>query len=234
MSRMISSKLLSQLCLAADCKGEPSYVVCRSLLELAESGDAVAAARIFAAVPECDIDAVASAETRAPIVEGVACREVEGRTAYFDDQGHRFTDFFLSGGTMREGRAEVETETGYGLIDKNGNFVLHPEFEELRWDDYYNVTVAMSFGRWNVYDRMGVKLTDTDYDWLGEYGEGLCLAVLQGKCGFIGLDGKISVPAVWDDASSFVNGRATVMRDGTSYTINTKGELINNDQYALQ
>lgn len=42
---------------------------------------------------------------------------------------------FLWADDFREGRAEVECKSGFGVIDKQGEFVVNPCFEQIEWDD---------------------------------------------------------------------------------------------------
>ena len=46
------------------------------------------------------------------------------------------------------------------------------------------------------------------------------------KCGYINKQGEIVIPLIYDDASSFINGRAYVERDDMSFYIDKKGEVI--------
>lgn len=159
--------------------------------------------------------------------EGIYCIETENGWVYTTADGKPLVnEVFTYGEPMREGRAEVSTSDGWGVIDKQGHFVMPPMFEELHWDDYNNVIMAMEFGKWNVYDRNGQRLTKRSYQWLGEYNNGLCLAQRGGKCGFINLAGEMVIQPVWDDASGFSSGRATVYCDNKPYTIDTSGKII--------
>ena len=60
-----------------------------------------------------------------------------------DDNGFGFVDTdnnpvipaqFVWAGDFREGRAEVQTQTGMGLIDRRGCYVIPPEYEIVDYD----------------------------------------------------------------------------------------------------
>lgn len=69
------------------------------------------------------------------VFEGLVCVE--------DDNGFGFVDTdnnpvipaqFVWAGDFREGRAEVQTQTGMGLIDRRGCYVIPPEYEIVDYD----------------------------------------------------------------------------------------------------
>lgn len=60
----------------------------------------------------------------------------EGLYGYADCQDQVvITPRFLWADDFREGRAEVECKSGFGVIDKRGEFVVNPCFEQIEWDD---------------------------------------------------------------------------------------------------
>lgn len=129
----------------------------------------------------------------------------------------------LSAVVFREGRAEVETPDGKGLIDREGRYILEPIYEEVAWDDYWGLAAVMSEGRWSLLDRQGTLLSENHYDWLGECSEGFVLAQKDGRCGFLDAQGRETIPFVYDDATSFREGVSFVMRGGESFFIDAKG-----------
>ncbi len=161
--------------------------------------------------------------------------EREGVVCCSSSQGVRYTDSdnnpiieqtFIWGEPLREGRAVVQTENGYGLIDKQGHYLLPPRFEELSWNETTGVCVAMVDGRWSMYDREGVLLTDTTYDWIGEACGNLYPMEEDGQSGFLDCNGQVAIPAEWDYAESFAETLTTVKRDGTTHIIDSQGQLI--------
>ena len=127
---------------------------------------------------------------------------------------------------FHEGRAEVETESGAGLIDKEGRFILPPVYEEVCWDDYNNRIYVEEQGKWSMLYRDGSPVNQETFDWMGECCEGLILVMRNRKHGFITLDGKIAIPLQYDDASSFSEGVAEVMLNGERFCIDHNGEKV--------
>lgn len=150
-----------------------------------------------------------------------------GGWMYVDGRGRAVIDAVWSAASPFRGeRAEVETRSGKGLIDPTGRAVLDPVYEELIWDDYWNVVSLMADGQWGLADRNGSRLTRESYDWLGECSEGMVLAQRDGKCGFIDTSGRLAIPFLYDEASSFAEGLALVTIGGRSFFIDAKGEKI--------
>ncbi len=159
--------------------------------------------------------------------EGVIFTQTPTEATYTTTDGQPLNSVkLLSGEPLREGRAEVEAESGRGLIDKCGAFVLEPRYEELVWDDMTGVCVAMRDGEWNMYDRDGVRLTRQSYEWIGEASDGLFPMVEEGRCGFLASDGREVIASEWDEASSFDERVSRVVRDGMTYVIDNKGFVV--------
>lgn len=159
--------------------------------------------------------------------EGVVCHQTSQGVCYTDWGGVPLFDMeFLWGEPMREGRAEVETESGRGLISKSGEFVLQPIYDELMWDEMTGVCIAMRDGVWAMYDREGVRLTTADYEWIGEPTDGLFPMIENDRCGFLSPQGCEVIASEWDEASSFGASMAEVKRDGATYIIDNKGFVV--------
>jgi hypothetical protein len=150
-----------------------------------------------------------------------------GGWTYVDNYGRTLTNtVWLSASPFRKQRAEVESRTGKGLIDIMGRTVLQPVYEELVWDDGWGVASVMTDGQWSLLDRNGILLTDESYDWLGECSEGLILAQRNGLCGFLDTSGRLVIPCIFEDASSFAEGCSLVTMNGKSFLIDAKGKRI--------
>ncbi len=157
----------------------------------------------------------------------VRCVRDGGGWMYVDRMGRAVIDAVWTAATpFRGGRAEVETRAGKGLIDIRGREVLSAIYEEVMWDDYWDIATVMTEGRWSLADRDGRVLTAESYDWLGECSEGLVLAVRGGRCGFLDTAGREAIPCIYDDASSFSEGCALVSLGGESFFIDPRGRRI--------
>ena len=73
---------------------------------------------------------------------------------------------------------------------------------------------------------MGRRLTSEAYDWMSDPREGFIITRRSDKYGYINLAGGQAIPARFDEAYSFENGKATVAADNDSFHIDTKGDKI--------
>lgn len=93
----------------------------------------------------------------------------EGLVCVVDEEGYGFVDTdnnpiiapqFLWAGDFREGRAEVETPTGMGLIDRAGNFIIPPEYEIVDYHTHSSVAHVRLGGKWAIFDYLGRRITE--------------------------------------------------------------------------
>ena len=149
------------------------------------------------------------------------------RDGFADRHGHPLgRQTFLLAGDFYEGRAAVLTETGWGLLRRDGTYALPPDREQLEWYGPDNVATAARDGLWHLFDRCGRQLTETGADWMGEPSEGRILFRRGSRFGFIGLDGRPVTPLRFDEAYSFRNGQAWVRIQGDSFRIDPDGHRI--------
>lgn len=73
----------------------------------------------------------------------------------------------------------------------------------------------------------GVRLTSLDFDYISDFREGLAVVGISGRgYGYIDTSGKIVIPAQYEKANDFSNGRASVMKNGIWYFIDGAGKKI--------
>ena len=85
-----------------------------------------------------------------------------------DESGFGFVDLdnrpvipsvYLWAGDFHEGRAEVQTAEGMGLIDRDGNHVLPPEYEIVEYDPATSTIRARRDGLWARFDYSGKQVS---------------------------------------------------------------------------
>ncbi len=70
----------------------------------------------------------------------------------------------------------------------------------------------------------GGRLTSLDFDYIDSFKEGLAVVGIQGRgYGYIDTTGKIVIPAIYENADEFNNGKAKVKKDSKWYFIDTSG-----------
>ncbi|MBK6273361.1 MAG: WG repeat-containing protein [Saprospirales bacterium] len=75
------------------------------------------------------------------------------------------------------------------------------------------------------------KSTNSTYDDLGEYYDGLAGFKDNKKAGYIDTSGNIAIAATYDEVSNFTNGTAMVKQENAYFQIDKKGKPINNTKY---
>lgn len=76
-------------------------------------------------------------------------------------------------------------------------------------------------------DRQGNRLTQEEFDYLGDSSDGLFkVHVPGGKFGYLETTGEFAIPPVYDWAQAFSEGLAWVIRDGRRLIVNKSGSEI--------
>ncbi len=97
--------------------------------------------------------------------EGMCVARNEEGYGYIDCEGHELiAPQFLWAGDMREGRAEVETSSGMGLIDNRGNFIIEPRYQIVEFDIKTGHSRVKSGQKWLTFDYNGVLLDLEDIE----------------------------------------------------------------------
>ncbi len=79
---------------------------------------------------------------------------------------------------------------------------------------------------YGLIDNKGNTLLPYDYEWIGNFHEGLATIVLRTKTGYINEDGKVVIPLVYDEAWAFQNGFARVSVNEKMALIDSQGKLL--------
>lgn len=131
------------------------------------------------------------------------------------------------GGTFEKGVSTVITDDGVGFIDTTGKVISEPQ-----WDG------TMGFHEGLAAVRKGEKWGYMDwYEWreanpnsippgAPNPGEPIQVLEVEGKWGFIDMNGNLITEIEYDDVKNFHNGRAIVIKDGIWGFIDTTGRMI--------
>ena len=93
--------------------------------------------------------------------EGLVCVEDEAGFGYVDLQNRPVIPAqFVWAGDFHEGRAEVQTAEGMGLIDRTGAWVLPPVYEIVEYDPATSRIRCRRDGLWASFDYTGRQLTE--------------------------------------------------------------------------
>jgi hypothetical protein len=129
---------------------------------------------------------------------------------------------------FRDARAVVRKDSGYGVIDSDGDFVLNPIYRAISpavSGQYF----CHSESGWNLVDvgtQKQVPIEGTTSIRPIRPGTSLAAFRVGGKWGYLGPTGKVVIPPRFDRASWFEGRLARVVEKGRWGLINEQGEYV--------
>ena len=130
------------------------------------------------------------------------------------------------------GQAIVAPDYGeYGVIDKEGNYVINPQFDFIRYDNnLYIIKIGDQYG-W--CDRKGKIVINPQFDLvLPFFDNDLAPVRINDKWGYVDKKGKLKINPQFDGALSFMpQGTAWVISGNKFGLINTEGQFVVNPQF---
>lgn len=139
----------------------------------------------------------------------------------------------LSG--FREGRAIVEMESGQGLINRSGQFIINPEYLEIQaisgqgTDLVYRLTRATTL--YGLIDTLGVMRLQSSYQEIGQVSDGW-VGVSQGQTwGYQNMRTGQTLPDTFFQTGQFVDGLAPAKLLPGWTLIDERGSIAWPDQY---
>ena len=79
---------------------------------------------------------------------------------------------------------------------------------------------------WTIINKQGKKITNFQYDWVGNFNEGAAPVQINGKWGFVNEQGAQISEIEYDMVRSFENGIALVRKGGTWLQLTIQGTLL--------
>ncbi len=64
---------------------------------------------------------------------------------------------------FREGRAEVRSSSGLGLIDKEGRYIISPHYKMIDYNELTGLCKAFKGEQWYYFDYMGQPISEEEY-----------------------------------------------------------------------
>lgn len=151
----------------------------------------------------------------------------DGHWRYVTSAGYaRFGQTYNYAEDFVADRAVVVCDTGYGLIDLEGNYLIDPHCEGIVWYGEQGIAVVEVDGKQRIVDREGKRIGRRDFDWIGILENGLMPARRGEGYGFINATAQMVIDFVYNDAYSFSDGQALVLLDGQEFYIDQNGERV--------
>jgi hypothetical protein len=113
-------------------------------------------------------------------------------------------------GDFNEGRAWVEINYKYGIVDLDGNEVIPLKYDKVGNFKEGRVEIELN-GKYGFVDLEGNEVIPPKYDRFGNFYDGIARVMLNRKWGVVDLDGNEVVPLKYDWLGDFKDGRARVM-----------------------
>ena len=120
------------------------------------------------------------------------------------------------------GLAAVCQEDKWGYIDKTGKIAIPITLDAAEPFKDGVAVVAMNFPTddgpqtsFGLSDKAGEPLALMDYQFIYSFKDGLAVAGLEGKCGFLDKSGQLAIPCEYDSAEDFSDGLALVTKTDT-------------------
>ncbi len=121
--------------------------------------------------------------------------------------------------------AFVETEEGYGLLGRDGVFLVEPTYSYVR--DFVNGYAAVELDdKWGYIDESGIRTVQSVYREAGDFHNGRARVRTGDTWGYIDVDGDMAISDIWDDCGDFGDDMAWVIEDGDAYLIDRMGEKL--------
>ena len=118
----------------------------------------------------------------------------------------------------------------YGYRDKDGEFVIQPQFDYA--GEFSEGLAVVGLGKfpatkWGYINLQGQVVIPAQFDGAHDFSEGMAAVGIGGKLGYIDRTGRLAVPPQFDEAQKFTGGRARVRIIKTGYGyINKAGEFV--------
>jgi len=161
-----------------------------------------------------------------------------GERIFLQDETYYYLNMLTKNLDSLEAIKVFEASNGLVFIQhtmENGFLAFNSDLKQLSELEFSNVwsidneyvhTLGHDKGNYAIDANGKIKKIEGVSE-IGKLSEGLLMAKLNGKYGFIDASGKVIVPPIYNDAELFSEGLAAIMNeDGLHGFINTKGEII--------
>lgn len=128
------------------------------------------------------------------------------------------------------GLALVKRYARWGVMDHAGRMLQHPVFEYITTIQDTLFMAGDSSGM-ALFDGRLQPLTDFRYTWCDRIRDGRILAQRDGHYGYLSRQGREAIPFIFDEAGSFIDGRAHVRVGEQHGIIDTAGHYVLPLQY---
>ena len=160
----------------------------------------------------------------------------KGKLGFYNSEGTMVIDSIYDNAyDFQDGFAFVQQNSKWGAIDKQGNVIIHFEYDYVvGTSDGIGVVYKGELnkgipvegkGKYYFIDKTGAVIAD-DFEDARTFKEGLAVVKTKGKYGYINHAGELVIPAKLEDANDFSEGKAIVFANGKYIIIDPSGKTI--------
>lgn len=133
-----------------------------------------------------------------------------------------------NGTVMTEEGEQPNYRHQYGYLDHQGNEVIPLQFADAtHFSEGYAMVVPSNFKLFAIIDRAGTFMHQPEFEAAEEFHEGLAVACIKGKCGYVDTSGSWAIQPTFSYARSFWHGLARVAwKDGDYGYIDKSGQTV--------
>ena len=163
-------------------------------------------------------------------------KDDKSMTGYIDSKGNLKINYQYANGERfnKQGLAIVlapESEY-YGVIDKNGKYVINPQFEYMFADDNGYIIRLDKHGDYGYCDMQGKLIINPQFQHMHKFGNtSLAPVASGGAVGFVDKKGKMIIQPQFESASCFNGNYAVAGTAGKFGFIDESGKYIVNPQF---
>ncbi len=154
-----------------------------------------------------------------------------GKWGYIDKTGKVIINFqFKQAGNFLDGVAVVATDNKFGVINTKGNYIINPQFQELKKDG--DLFLIKQDDKWGWCDDEGKIIINPQFSEAFPFTSGELAAVKIGESfGYINRDGKIIINPQFELAFPYTGNKALIKASNMIGVIDKEGKYIINPQY---
>lgn len=130
------------------------------------------------------------------------------------------------GTSFREGLAVVRLQGIYHVIATNGDIIIDGKDYNVIKPFSEGKAVVCKNNKWGLIDRSGSNVCGFIFDDAGSLHENRIKVLISDLWGYADADGNIIIKPVYDFATNFRGGKATVRKNGKLLEINLQGGII--------
>ena len=165
------------------------------------------------------------------IDKNLFCVSQNGKKAIVDGDGRLLTGKWYEDIILKNGNIWVKDNDKYGVMDKSGNWMVKPVFDQVGFPYYtfngFGLTRVKIDDKWGFSDVKGNILGERMFDSVIDFKEGYAVVEENDLYGLMDRDGKVVVEPRYQNIEIFYNELARVKDSSDLYGfLNKEGEMV--------